>query len=120
MNNNKLYVPDPSVWIKYFRRKKRVEQKGGGGMIPITEEKETPSVDPVNVKLVSPIEAATDRVESAIKRIKGKRKRKTASRCVNARKGKTSQKKEQPRKQKKRRPIAKRSRNPFVRANIFK
>ncbi|MES9880675.1 MAG: hypothetical protein ABW185_07320 [Sedimenticola sp.] len=72
-----------------------MEQKGGGAMIPIVEEKETnaPSVDRVNVKLVSPVEAATQRVESSIKRIKRKRKRKTVSRGVNSRKGKTSQSK---------------------------
>lgn len=84
--SNKLYVPDPSLWITYFRRKKRVEQRGGGGMIPIVEEKEKqPSVDKVNVKLVSPVEAATDRVGSAIKRIKRKRKRNTLSRGINCR-----------------------------------
>ena len=70
---NKLYVPDPSVWVTYFRRKKRVQQHGGGAsMMPIVEEQRyLPSTEgAVHVDLVSPVEAATERVQSTIKRIK--------------------------------------------------
>ena len=78
MNNvGKTYIPDPSPWISYFRQKKRIEQKGGGKMIPIIEEYQPKVVptDKVNVKLVSPVEAATNRNESVIKRIKKRRRR---------------------------------------------
>lgn len=69
MNHSKLYVPDPSLWINFFKQKtsKRIiNQKGG---------KNTSETEPINVELVSPVEAADERAESAMKRVVRKKRR---------------------------------------------
>ena len=70
MNHSKLYVPDPNVWIHFFRRtseKNKINQKGGNGIRSAENSKE-----PLNVELVSPVEAADERTQSAIKRLRKK------------------------------------------------
>lgn len=70
MNHSKLYVPDPNIWINFFRKssqRKLINQKGGNKMLTTRN-----STEPMNVELISPVEAADERTESAIKRLKKK------------------------------------------------
>lgn len=72
MNHSKLYVPDPNLWINFFKRtshKKVINQKGGKNMLSAKQ-----STEPMNVELISPVEAAHERTQSAIKRIRKKTK----------------------------------------------
>ena len=72
MNHSKLYVPDPNVWIHFFKstsHKKNISQKGGNSIHPAEQ-----SIEPMNVELVSPVEAADERTQSTIKRLKKKTK----------------------------------------------
>ena len=70
MNHSKLYVPDPVFWVNFFKNKSRksaVSQKGGSNIIssnPPAEEQ------PMNVELVSPVQAADQRTETTIKRLR--------------------------------------------------
>lgn len=69
MNHSKLYVPDPNVWINFFKsksRKKVINQKGGSNVLSAKKS------EPMNVELVSPVEAADERTESTIKRLRRK------------------------------------------------
>ena len=70
MNHSKLYVPDPNVWIIFFKKssqKRVINQKGGNQMNSTRHGNE-----PTNVELVSPVEAADERTQSAVKRIRKK------------------------------------------------
>ena len=83
MNHSKLYVPDPNVWIHFFKRtseKNKINQKGGNGIRSVEQSKE-----PLNVGLVSPVEAADERTHSAIKRLRKKTgsRRQTKSKSIN-------------------------------------
>lgn len=72
MNHSKLYVPDPNVWINFFKsksRKKIISQKGGSNVLSAKKS------EPMNVELVSPVEAADERTESTIKRLRRKSRR---------------------------------------------
>ena len=69
MNHSKLYVPDPNVWIHFFKRtseKNKINQKGGNSSIRSAGQ----SKEPLNVESVSPVEAADERTQSAIKRLR--------------------------------------------------
>lgn len=69
MNHSKLYVPDPNVWINFFKSKsskKVINQKGGSNVQSAKKS------EPMNVELVSPVEAADERTESTIKRLRRK------------------------------------------------
>ena len=71
MNHSKLYVPDPNVWIHFFKRmsqKKAIHQKGGNNMLSAKQ-----SDGPMYVELISPVEAANERTQSAFKRIRKKK-----------------------------------------------
>lgn len=91
---SKTYIPDSNIWIKYFRRRhhERVEQKGGANMVTIATEPIDSQRGGVKLNLVSPVEAAADRVESVIRRIKKRRTGRTVSRG-KARKAATTTKK---------------------------
>ena len=86
MTSSQTYIPDPSVWIKYFRLKRRVEQKGKGKMIPVTVESASPNEAANGLTLVSPVEAAVERVESTVKRIKRNNVRRPLSTGTSKRK----------------------------------
>lgn len=70
MNHSKLYVPDPNLWIDFFKHKthKKVINQTGGSKVISTKSR----IKPMNVELVSPVEAADERTESVIKRLKKK------------------------------------------------
>lgn len=70
MNHSKLYVPDPNLWINFFRKssqKRVINQKGGNKVLSAKQSNE-----PMNVELISPVEAADERTQSAIKRLRKK------------------------------------------------
>lgn len=70
MNHSKLYVPDPNVWINFFRKssqKRVINQKGGNKVLSANTTNE-----PMNVELISPVEAADERTQSAVKRLRKK------------------------------------------------
>lgn len=70
MNHSKLYVPDPAVWINFFKTKSRrtlLNQKGGNNIL---SAKSRTTEEPMNVQLVSPVEAADERTTSTIKRLR--------------------------------------------------
>ena len=74
MDTSKLYVPNATRWINFFKTKKRetINQSGGGSKIlPIYELSATAGkLEPkqqLNVDLVSPAEAATNRAEKQVK-----------------------------------------------------
>lgn len=72
MNHSKLYVPDPTFWVNFFKnksRKKFINQKGGNNTI---SAKQSSDEQPMNVDLVSPVEAADQRTETTIKRLRKK------------------------------------------------
>lgn len=84
MNTSKLYVPNATLWINFFKKKKRetVRQSGGGPkIVPIneisTDSTEMKTTNPVKLDLVSPVEAATNRVEQDVKKHKITRKTRT-------------------------------------------
>lgn len=81
MDTSKLYVPNATLWINFFKKKKRerFNQSGGGPNIVPINEISTQSDDgalpkPVKVDLVSPVEAATNRAEKQVKRRKRMKK----------------------------------------------
>ena len=84
MSSSQTYIPDPSVWIKYFRVKTRDQQKGRGKMIPVST---SPNEAANGLTLVSPVEAAVERVESTVKRIKRNNTRRPLSTSNSKRKG---------------------------------
>lgn len=70
MNHSKLYVPDPNVWINFFKKssqKKVINQKGGNNVLSAKQSNE-----PMNVELISPVEAGDERTQSVIKRLRKK------------------------------------------------
>ena len=72
MNHSKLYVPDPTLWVNFFKNKSRrrvVNQKGGSNIISTKQISES---QPMNVELVSPVKAAEQRTETTIKRLRKK------------------------------------------------
>ena len=77
MNQSKLYVPDPSLWIIFFKHKtsKQVINQKGGNKVISTKR----SAEPLNVELISPVEAADERTESRIRRLVRKKKRQAAT-----------------------------------------
>ena len=82
MNHSKLYVHDPNVGIHLFTRtseKNKINQKCGNSSIPSTGH----SKEPLNVELVSSVEAADERKQSAIKRL---RKETGTTRCSKGKK----------------------------------
>lgn len=90
MNHSKLYIPDPTFWVNFFKnksRKKIVNQTGGNNMI---STKQTSDEHPMNVELVSPVEAAEQRTETAIKRLRKK------SRPIQRRRKRINRKKQKP------------------------
>ena len=71
MNHSKLYVPDPTLWINFYKSKSRktlINQKGGNNIMSAKRTAEKP----MNVELISPVEAGDDRTESTIRRIRRK------------------------------------------------
>ena len=73
MNQSKLYIPDPSLWINFFKhktKKQEINQKGGSKVISTKRSNE-----PLNVELISPVEAADERTHSNIRRLVRKKKR---------------------------------------------
>lgn len=75
MDTSKLYVPNATRWINFFKTKKRetISQSGGGpNILPINELSTTAGKSEpkqqLNVDLVSPVEAATNRAEKQVKR----------------------------------------------------
>lgn len=91
MNHSKLYVPDPNVWINFFKsksRKKIINQKGGSNILSAKK-----SAEPLNVELVSPVEAANERTESVIKRMRPKSKRRGKKRINTKKRTKTIRRK---------------------------
>ena len=67
MNQSKLYIPDPSLWINFFKyktKKQEKNQKGGSKVISTKRSNE-----PLNVELISPVEAADERTQSNIRRL---------------------------------------------------
>lgn len=77
-----MYVPNATLWINFFKKKKRdrISQTGGGPTImPIndisTESDASSSSKPMKVDLVSPVEAATNRAEEQVKRRKRARRK---------------------------------------------
>lgn len=75
MDTSKLYVPNATRWINFFKTKKRetiVQSGGGPNILPINElsstaDKSEPKQQ-LNVDLVSPVEAATNRAEKQVNR----------------------------------------------------
>ena len=68
-------MPDPNVFIQFFKHKKRAMQRGKGDMLAIKNEdgsSKLPSSESVNVQLVSPVEAEKDRAASTLSRIKAR------------------------------------------------
>lgn len=74
MDTSKLYVPNATLWINFFKKKKRerINQSGGGPNILTINELSTQTDEgtqpkPVKVNLTSSVEAATNRVEKQVK-----------------------------------------------------
>ena len=89
MNHSKLYVPDPNVWISFFKKSsqtKPVNQQGGNNMHSTKRSEE-----PMNVELISPVEAADERSQSTIKRLKKRNMHTHRARRKRINKIKTSQ-----------------------------
>ena len=75
MDTSRMYVPNATLWIDFFKKKKRerYNQSGGGApnIIPINEistDADGTEPNPVKVDLVSPVEAATNRAEQLVRR----------------------------------------------------
>ena len=112
MTVSKLYVPDTSKWIEFYRNsnlheKKRGTQFGGskvGGaktnIIPIEEKKKTKEpqrmeINDVPVKIISPSLAVVEQAETEIKRqdLKRKTEPRKSHNSAKCRKGKTKREK---------------------------
>jgi len=111
MDASKLYVPDVSKWIdfyknSYLQNKKRNSQFGGsivGGVktriIPIEDKKkigepERKEINDVPIKIISPSQAVVEQAETEIERqgLKRKREPRTAHNNAKRAKVKTNQK----------------------------
>ena len=72
MNHSKLYVPDPNLWIHFFKtksEKKIINQKGGNNVLSTKT-----STEPLNVELISQVEAGDERTASVINPLRKKSK----------------------------------------------
>ena len=79
MENSKLYVPNATLWVNYFKRKRTNNQTGGGSnIVPVidrsSEHEGSSPTESMKVDLVSPVEAASDRVKNEVKRKRDRRK----------------------------------------------
>ena len=123
MDTSKLYIPNASLWINFFKKKRQetVNQSGGGPKIlpinELTKESDESSTQPapMEVELVSPVQAATNRV---IKQVKRRRKRTRRSTIKNKRKQKRSQRKKKLRKGKKKGTATKKKKKKIIRRKM--